>query len=115
MLWPISELKAPPLSTNTNSVASIPPMPVIVSGEGTTITAEFLCEVSGEENKNRKFIFLQGSVTHSAEKALQNLLEVSMVAVNKARSGNVFYEKGCTWNNMEKRGGYYEPLKDCTR
>lgn len=86
-------------------------MTLVVMGEGTTIRAGVVYALYREEDKNRKMIFIQTRDTDSVEKALQILLEMTMVMINKTWTSNFFVATGHESKVMEGHGIYYEPTQ----
>ncbi|KAK5703097.1 hypothetical protein LTR97_004046 [Elasticomyces elasticus] len=114
VLWPIIDVTRRNCNNEPyNEPRTTPEMFVIVMGEGTTMSA---CVVrNGYDFREqpiddaRRRIFLRSIDTTSADKALEKLLEMTMVMLNKSWKGSLLTTG--EQKVMSNHGHYYAPGK----
>ncbi|TKA64190.1 hypothetical protein B0A55_10416 [Friedmanniomyces simplex] len=71
-----------------------PEMEVIVVGKGTTIYAAVLRnDLREDESQDNQFFFMRSTETDTAEKAMQSLLETTMILLNREASRKFYCEE----------------------
>ncbi|KAK3617585.1 hypothetical protein LTR56_025201 [Elasticomyces elasticus] len=108
VLWPIVHPPARDVYGRLLPTEGTPQMYVIIMGEGTTIRA---CVVRNNQpvDEGKRQIFLCSNDTTSAEKALEKLLRVTMVMLNKLSKAGIFTQGD--QNVVGDDGHYYAPRK----
>ncbi|KAK4893237.1 hypothetical protein LTR27_008358 [Elasticomyces elasticus] len=92
ILWPMLEMKAC-MSGARNSLRDLPRMAVVVVGSGTTIYAAVVrlapAPRQHDRDESHSYVFMRSVDTDSVEKAVQKLLELTMVVLNQEAGENL--------------------------